>query len=71
MLLSDVMMPGLSGIEAAIEIFKSIPECKVLLFSGQAGTAELLDDARVRGHKFEILHKPVHPHELLARLRAL
>lgn len=68
LLLSDVMMPGINGIEAAIRVCKLIPECRVLLFSGHTMTADLLDDARVQGHHFEVLQKPIHPAELLARL---
>jgi CheY-like chemotaxis protein len=71
LLLSDVMMPELNGIEAALQIRMWIPECKVLLFSGQSTTAGLLDDARFKGHHFEILDKPIHPGELIARLRKL
>jgi len=67
--LADVVMPGMSGIEAAIQICAMVPGCRVLLLSGQAATADLLRDARVRGHDFEILLKPVHPNQLLARLR--
>jgi DNA-binding response OmpR family regulator len=69
--LSDVMMPGLNGIEAAIQICMLIPECRVLLFSGQAETVKIVYQALLNGHHFEILHKPVHPAELIARLRAL
>jgi CheY-like chemotaxis protein len=69
MLISDVIMPDLSGIEAAILIRKILPSCKILLFSGQAATADLLDKARSQGHEFEILAKPVHPQDLLAKLR--
>ena len=47
-----------------------LPSCKILLFSGQAATADLLDRARIQGHEFEILAKPVHPQDLLARLRS-
>lgn len=68
--LADVVMPGMSGIEAAIQICTMIPACRVLLLSGQAATSDLLRDARVRGHDFEILLKPVHPNQLLERLRA-
>ncbi len=71
LLLSDVMMPTMNGIDAAIQIRTMIPECRVLLFSGQAVTAEMLSDARLRGHHFEILEKPVHPADLIARLRTL
>ena len=67
--LADVVMPGTSGIEAAIQIADIVPGCRVVLLSGQAATADLLRDARVRGHEFEILLKPVHPTKLLDRLR--
>ncbi|MFZ0273286.1 MAG: response regulator [Acidobacteriaceae bacterium] len=71
LLVSDVMMPELTGIEAAIQIRLLIPECKVLLFSGQTETAAMLSDARLRGYDFEILQKPVHPTDLIDRLRML
>ena len=69
MLLSDVIMAGLSGIDAAIRIRALFPQVKILLFSGQAATADLLEKARAQGHEFEILSKPVHPQDLLASLR--
>ncbi len=68
--LGDVVMPGMSGIEAAIQICAFIPGCRVLLLSGQAATSDLMRDARVRGHDFEVILKPVHPNQLLERLRA-
>ena len=67
--ISDVIMTGITGIEAAIEIRNKAPKCKILLFSGQAATADLLEKARAQGHEFEILAKPVHPTDLLAKLR--
>ncbi len=70
MLISDVIMTGMTGIEAAIQIREKLPACKILLFSGQAATADLLEKARSQGHEFEILAKPVHPTDLLAKLRA-
>ena len=69
-LLSDVLMPRMTGIELAISIRGSLPQTRIFLFSGQAATADLLDRARVQGHEFEILAKPVHPQDLLARLRS-
>jgi CheY-like chemotaxis protein len=69
MLISDVIMSDMNGIDAAIKIRSMLPSCKILLFSGQAATADLLDRARAQGHEFEILAKPVHPQDLLARLR--
>ena len=69
MLISDVIMTGMTGIEAAIATRNKLPACKILLFSGQAATADLLEKARQEGHEFEILAKPVHPTDLLAKLR--
>jgi CheY-like chemotaxis protein len=69
MLISDVIMTGMTGIEAAIITRSKLPKCKILLFSGQAATADLLEKARTQGHEFEILAKPVHPTDLLAKLR--
>ncbi len=70
MLISDVIMAGLNGIDAAIKIREILPSIKILLFSGQAATADLLEKARERGYEFEILAKPVHPGDLLAKLRS-
>ena len=68
MLICDVIMQDMNGIDAAILIREMLPACKILLFSGQAATADLLERARTQGHNFEILAKPVHPQDLLARL---
>ena len=70
MLISDVIMGELNGIDAAIQIRQLLPTIKVLLFSGQAATADLLEKARAQGYEFEILAKPVHPQDLLTRLRS-
>lgn len=69
MLISDVIMADLNGIDAAIRIRALLPKIKILLFSGQAATADLLEKARTQGYEFEILAKPVHPQDLLTRLR--
>ncbi|MGA9673510.1 MAG: response regulator [Terracidiphilus sp.] len=70
MLISDVIMADLNGIDAAIRIRGLLPKIKILLFSGQAATADLLEKARARGYEFEILAKPVHPQDLLNKLRS-
>jgi CheY-like chemotaxis protein len=70
MLISDVIMADLNGIDAAIRIRSILPSIKILLFSGQAATADLLEKARAQGYEFEILAKPVHPQDLLSRLRS-
>ena len=68
--LSDVMMPGLNGIETGIKIREIVPSCKIILFSGQAATVNLLEDARKSGHIFEILAKPIKPDYLISVIRS-
>jgi DNA-binding response OmpR family regulator len=71
LLISDVVLPGMSGIELAITIKRVFPDCKILLFSGQAATEDLMANARFAGHRFTLLSKPVHPRDLLARVAAM
>jgi DNA-binding NtrC family response regulator len=71
LLITDVMMPELSGIDLAIQFKLLCPNCKVLLFSGHAATAHSLKSAREKGYAFECLAKPVHPADLLAKIRNL
>jgi len=70
-LISDVIMDGMTGIDAAIRITEIIPKCRIILFSGQAATADLLERAEANGHRFELLSKPVHPRVLLDRLKEI
>jgi DNA-binding NtrC family response regulator len=71
LLISDVVMRGLSGVDLAIQIKAQCPECKILLFSGQATTQDLLEDARSQGPAFQLLQKPIHPSEMLSRIGEL
>jgi YesN/AraC family two-component response regulator len=61
LLISDVVMPEMTGVELAIAVTETVPGYKVLLFSGHAATRDLLEKVRHRGHDFTILTKPVHP----------
>jgi CheY-like chemotaxis protein len=69
LILSDVLMPHTDGVEAAIAIQKFLPEARIVLFSGQAATVEILARARQRGYHFELLAKPLHPTQLIKHLR--
>ena len=69
LMITDLMMPGMTGIELAIRFREKQPQCRILLFSGVAATADLLDKARAEGHDFQLLAKPVHPADLLAKLK--
>ncbi len=68
LLISDVVMPGMTGIDLAVSLSDMLPQCKVLLFSGQAATVDLLEEARRSGHDFTTLTKPIHPSDLLRRI---
>ena len=68
MLITDVVLPGMSGIDLAITVKRIFPDCKIILFSGQASTADLLAAANRDGHQFVLLSKPVHPADLLSRI---
>lgn len=70
-LITDVVMRGMTGIEAATEILSFLPLCKVILFSGQATTLDLLRRNRHTNANFEILPKPVSPEALLERIAKL
>jgi CheY-like chemotaxis protein len=70
-LVTNVVMPQMNGIEAAIEIGRLLPKCKVLLVSGDNASSALLQDALSRGYKFEILAKPAHPVLLFQALRSV
>ena len=67
--ITDVIMPHLSGIDLAIQVLDHCRNCKVLLFSGQTVTASLLKSAQERGYDFELLAKPVHPADLLSKIQ--
>lgn len=68
-LISDVVMGNRSGVEVAVVARERFPECRIILISGNAATADLLEDAKKTGHNFTCLAKPIHPTELLARLK--
>lgn len=70
-LLTDVLMPKMSGVELGMQLSKELPEARILLFSGQAATMDLMRKAEADGYYFELFPKPIHPEELLTRLRGL
>jgi DNA-binding NtrC family response regulator len=70
-LISDVVMPQFSGVDLAIQVQAHCSDCKILLFSGQASTIDLLDEARKQGYTFTLLSKPVHPTDLLQEIGRL
>jgi len=70
LLITDVVLPGMSGIELAITVKRVFPDCRILLFSGQAAAGDLTANARNHGHHFTLLNKPIHPRDLLSQVQA-
>jgi CheY-like chemotaxis protein len=68
MLIADVFLPGMNGIELAVTIQRIFPDCKIVLFSGQAIAVDLLSPVRNAGYRFDLMSKPIHPSELLAKV---
>ncbi len=70
-LLADVCMPGMNGIDVAIQMVSESIPTKIMLLSGQSLTVDYLAEAARQGHSFEVLPKPIAPRELLQRLEVL
>ena len=66
--LSDVIMPGINGVQLAMRILQEYPDTRVLLFSGQAMTNDLVREAEARGFNFSVLSKPLHPSRIIKLL---
>ena len=67
--LIDVMLPGMDGVALAIAICSKHQGCRILLFTGDMGTAELLMSEKNRC--FQILAKPISPAVLLETAKRL
>jgi len=68
LIISDVMMPVMNGIDFAVKVSKLDLGIKVLLISGHAGTQDMVEAARSDGLSLDLLAKPVLPEDLLARV---
>ena len=70
-MIADVLMPDMNGVETALAIQAICPTTQILLFSGQAATSDILRKAKSEGHDFQLLPKPIHPMQLISALRKL
>jgi CheY-like chemotaxis protein len=68
-LFTDVVMPGMNGIELANEAKKRLPDLKVLLASGY-GASPLLHQ-QSGADALPLLHKPYRLHDLLRQMKAI
>jgi CheY-like chemotaxis protein len=67
-LISDVVMEGMNGIDVAKAVKAVSPKTRIVLLSGQAETRDLMERAHHEGHSFELWAKPIHPDLLLEKL---
>jgi len=70
MLLTDVVMDPMNGIELAVAFLDIHPSARVLLFTGTTEAAQPILDAMRSRQNFPVLQKPIHPRDLIERLRA-
>jgi len=68
LVLTDMLMPGMSGIELSTKLRELRPGLKVLLMSGYAG--DLIARYRVAESEIMLIEKPFTRHNLLSRIRA-
>ena len=68
-LLCDVIMPEMDGIETAIRVCEMLPECRIFLISAQEREAARVAEQKARGYDFEFILKPIHPLELIQLLQ--
>jgi DNA-binding NtrC family response regulator len=66
LVITDVALPGMTGVQLAVTIKRAYPDCKILLCSGQAYTPELIRSPHWAPYDFTLLSKPVRPRDLLA-----
>ena len=71
LVLTDVRMPRLNGVEVALQLRRQMPHCVVLLFSGEVEFSDLPGLGGAPAAELELLRKPLHPKDLVARLRQL
>jgi CheY-like chemotaxis protein len=67
-LISDIDMPNLGGIDLAIQVLGFCPNCKVVLMTGHKGSITSVDEARAKGFHFALFEKPLSARILLEEL---
>jgi DNA-binding NtrC family response regulator len=66
-IISDIRMPDVNGVDAVLSMARRLPNTKFLLFSGQSNDS--LSRALERGLKFVFLEKPVQPQSVVEYLK--
>lgn len=69
LLIAEVVLPKVPGLDLAITVQENCPTCRVLLLSGQPDAMKMIEEARAKGHDFEVLAKPISPAEIISKIR--
>lgn len=70
LVIADVRLAGMSGLEVAAVLKKKLPDCKILLLTGEEAAADLPAPGNGAAHEFVLVDKPVHPSDLVAHVSA-
>ncbi len=64
-LITDLSMPGMDGLELAVQVTRAAPDCEVILFSGHISMCDIGARMHAIDCDFMTLIKPVHPADML------
>jgi DNA-binding NtrC family response regulator len=64
-LIADVILGGVDGVQLALMAAEILPNCTVVLSSGHAEPSELAERLRQCGRRFDVYAKPVPPPVLI------
>lgn len=68
LVLLDVLMPAIHGVEAAVRIRKLLPRARILLISGDPEAVYSIIDGQPKAKHFKVLEKPIPPATLFAMI---
>lgn len=68
LLIVDAALPGMGGLDLAVRIRQSLPDCDVILFSSHVCGHPMFERLERAAREFVILIKPVHPADLLEQV---
>lgn len=71
LLLVDLALPVMSGVDLAVAMTEVAPNCRFLFFSRSPQAQRLLDRVREQGYCFESVSRPINPRDLLAACNRL